>query len=411
MAKNKLIFSSIFTLFFILPTAEKLYAQAKILFDNRKAETAGNADWIVDADNYNIGYNSSGVIYTGGQEANAQRIPTPAQSGITASTPESYWTGGLSAWAVDLAKKGFQIESLPYNANITYGNTTNVQDLSNYDVYIICEPNIAYTDAEKTAIINFVKNGGGLYMIADHSGADRNFDGFDAPQIFNDLMKNNLVQANAFGIMFNENDISGTYTSANASADSIVKGQGGTVTKIQFYNGATIQLNIADNATAFADLQFNAPANIYSDVLHAHAYFGKGKVAACGDSSVPDDGTGDNGDFLYDGYLGGASGNHKKLLINTVVWLAKKSVASGVQVVNYKTASVYPNPCSSIITIENNLSIMQLEIFSLLGKKVSIATSIQNNQAILHTKNLQAGLYMCKIQTEKGIEFVRFEKR
>jgi hypothetical protein len=32
--------------------------------------------------------------------------------------------------------------------------------------------------AEKDAIINFVKNGGGLYMIADHDNSDRNGDGW-----------------------------------------------------------------------------------------------------------------------------------------------------------------------------------------------------------------------------------------
>ena len=29
-------------------------AQIKILFDATKAETAGNADWVIDADNHNL---------------------------------------------------------------------------------------------------------------------------------------------------------------------------------------------------------------------------------------------------------------------------------------------------------------------------------------------------------------------
>ncbi|MBK8348859.1 MAG: hypothetical protein IPL08_15065 [Saprospiraceae bacterium] len=32
-------------------------------------------------------------------------IPAPNQSGVTASTPENYWKGGLSARAVECSKK------------------------------------------------------------------------------------------------------------------------------------------------------------------------------------------------------------------------------------------------------------------------------------------------------------------
>jgi hypothetical protein len=136
----------------------------KILFDATKAETAGNADWVIDEDLNNLNWNPGASL--GGSEGNAQRIPTPAQSGITASTPQSYWKGGISAWGVDCAKKGYIVESLPYDGAITYGNSSNPQDLSNYKVFILCEPNIMYTAAEKTAIINFVQNGGGLFMVS-----------------------------------------------------------------------------------------------------------------------------------------------------------------------------------------------------------------------------------------------------
>ena len=133
----------------------------KVLFDATKAETANNADWVVDSDKFNLGFNSSGVAVVGsGSEANPQRIPTPAQSGITSTTNETYWTGALSAWGIDCAKRGYVVETLPYNGAITYGNSSNEQDLSNYQVYIVCEPNIAFTSSEKAAIINFVKNGG-----------------------------------------------------------------------------------------------------------------------------------------------------------------------------------------------------------------------------------------------------------
>ena len=82
-------------------------------------------------------------------------------------------------------------------------NPNNDQDLSNYKVFIVTEPNSQFTMAEKDAIINFVKNGGGLYMIADHDNSDRNGDFYwDSPAIWNDLVSTNSVVANPFGITF-----------------------------------------------------------------------------------------------------------------------------------------------------------------------------------------------------------------
>src|SRR5690349_14844045 len=67
----------------------------KVLCDSLHAQTAGNADWVLDEDTCGT----------------AQRYPTPASSGITASTPETYWGGAYSAFGVDLVKKNFQVES------------------------------------------------------------------------------------------------------------------------------------------------------------------------------------------------------------------------------------------------------------------------------------------------------------
>ncbi|MEI8087913.1 MAG: hypothetical protein WCG93_17005, partial [Paludibacter sp.] len=102
----------------------------KILFDATKAETAGNADWVI-----------SGTGST--------QIPSPAQSGITSTTPENFWTGGLSSWGIDCVKQGYYVETLPVGASITYGSTSNTQDLKNYKVFVVCEPNSQFTAAEK----------------------------------------------------------------------------------------------------------------------------------------------------------------------------------------------------------------------------------------------------------------------
>jgi len=177
----------------------------KILFDATKAQMSANADWVIDADLNNLGYNAAGNMLTGlGSEANPQGIPTPAQIGITATTPETFWTVGLSSWTVDCVKKGYKVESLPYNDRLTYGYTAHAKDLKNYTVLVICEPNILFTASQKNAIVNFVKNGGGLFIIADHDSSDRNNDGFDSPYIWNNLFTTNDVKTNPFGVTFEE---------------------------------------------------------------------------------------------------------------------------------------------------------------------------------------------------------------
>ena len=179
--------------------------QVRILFDATKAESASNADWVIDADQHNLDWYSPIGVNTGGNESNAQRIPTPAQSTITSSTPETYWAGSLSAWGIDCVKQGYNVETLPYGGHITYNDANNVQDLSNYKVFIIDEPNIRFTAAEQTAILQFVQNGGGLFMVSDHDQSDRNSDGWDSPNIWNDFMGSH---SNPFGITFDLLNIS-----------------------------------------------------------------------------------------------------------------------------------------------------------------------------------------------------------
>ncbi|MBL0105604.1 MAG: hypothetical protein IPP51_18570 [Bacteroidetes bacterium] len=306
------------------------YAQTiKILFDATKAEAAGNADWVVDADAHNLGYSSGPAILNNGNESNAQKIPTAAQSGIIASTSETFWNGALSAWGVDCVKKNYVVETLPYNGQITYGNGSNTQDLSNYKVFIVCEPNILFTAAEKTAILNFVQNGGGLIMVSDHDVSDRNNDGEDSPFIWNDLMTNNTVQVNPFGISFDLANFSQTSSNIpSLPTDSILNGPMGAVTQVLWANGTSMTLNTTANPSVKGVVYKTGSAFGSTNVMVAYARFGNGKVAAIGDSSPCDDGTGDSNDALFNGYTQDAGGNHRRLLMNMTIWLATTSSTS-----------------------------------------------------------------------------------
>ena len=405
----------IITLVTLLIAINFSIAQTKILFDATKAEMAGNGDWVIDADLHNLKANSNGTVTTGGSDSNPQRTPTPAQSGITANTSETYWTGALSAWAVDLVKRGYVVETLPYNGRITYGDSSNAQDLSNYKVYIIDEPNLKFTTNEANALVNFVNNGGGLFMISDHDISDRNGDGWDSPGVWNDILSNNTVQANPFGITFDLQNISQTSSNiANLPTDPILHGSAGTPTQIQFSNGTTMTLNKAANPSVKGLIfKTGSSATGTTNVLFATATYGLGKVCALGDSSVPDDGTGDTSDTLYNGYTGDANGNHKPLLLNATIWLATNSTNLNVNDLSGSTGdlSIYPNPTSDYIYISNgkDSNNYQYSITDFLGR--NLETGVVNSGKI-NVEKYNSGNYILTVKSaSNSIKSFKFIKK
>jgi hypothetical protein len=303
----------------LLSLALPLFAQQKsVLFEAGHAQTAGNADWTLDED-------SCGT---------AQRYPTPDQAGITSSTAETYWSGGHSAMGVDLVKKGFHVESLPAGARITYNDTTNAQDLKNYNVFVIPEPNTRFTAAEVTAIRAFVQNGGGLLMIADHAGADRNSDGWEPPAIFNDLMGSPSL----FGITYNTSSTDKTYGWFDDHPD--VNYTNDTTSPI-IYTGAYGVPSSTKGLGLFGSTSMTltgaAKGHIWrttatkgssSGVTFATSTYGTGRVAAVGDSSITEDATNGCGHTTYLGYNDPAWDNGL-LIANAVNWLANGTTGGG----------------------------------------------------------------------------------
>lgn len=398
----------LFTILFgVLGFEVNLCAQGKILFNATKAETAGNADWIIDTDFNNITWNPNACLNCGSfsNESSPQRFPTPAQSGITAATTETYWNGGISAWGVDCVKRGFVVESLPYYGTITYGNSSNPQDLSNYRVFVLPEPNIMFTAAEKTAIFNFIKNGGGLFIISGHSQNDRNNDGNDSPAILNDLLSNNGVGNGALGFTVDVQSFS--QTSSNIPyqpADSIVNGPYGNVSQVKWSSGTSVTLFPSQNATV-KGVVYKTGSNGNTGVLCAYARYQKGRVAVIGDSSPIDDGTGDVNDQLYPGYTGDVSGNHRRLIMNITVWLANSN--SAISVPEYETETVfdvYPNPSSGQVYLETKgVTVHSLQLYSQDGRLVySFSGDVDPGMEFLNTKYYAAGVYYLYVNHERG---------
>jgi hypothetical protein len=393
------------TLFVMMLVGMNIHAQSiKILFDATKAETAGNADWIVDADVNNVYWNNSGSYSLTGSESNAQQIPTPAQSGITSGTAESFWTGGISAWGIDMVKKGYVVETLPCNGQITYGNTGNTQDLSNYKVFIVVEPNIWFTAAEKTAMMNFVQNGGGLFMVADHAGADRNNDGADPPKIWNDFMDTNTVHP--FGIHFDYVSVSQTTSNvASLPGDPLLHGIMGDVTQVMWSAGNTMTISTTNNPSVKGVVYKTGSSTTGStNAIVAYATYGSGRVVGFGDSSPCDDGSGDSGDVLYDGWITDASGNHQKLIVNATIWLAGNpttSINDGVSPKLLVNQLTFPDKTEFVVSSSETLKNASFCMYDIVGNLLYQTSEV--NDVILMNNKFGSGMYIYKIIAEGAI--------
>ncbi|NUP49243.1 MAG: hydrolase [Catenulispora sp.] len=272
----------------------------RVLFDDTKAETAGNADWIISTS-----------------------MPDPTKQNPAPSV-EGDWTGAISAWGVALQKTGdYQLDTLPSGSTITYG-TSSATDLANFDEFVLPEPNIVLSAAEKTALMKFVQNGGGLFLISDHTGSDRNNDGWDSPAIINDLMTNNTVDStDPFGFSVDlKNITSDTPRAISDASNPVLNGAFGTVTGSVIYNGTTETLHPADNPNVKGLLYTTgSTAGGTAGAFFATSTFGAGRVAIWGDSSTIDDGTGQAGNSLFDGW-DDPKGTDAQLALNATAWLA-----------------------------------------------------------------------------------------
>ncbi|MFE4825353.1 hydrolase [Streptomyces sp. NPDC056672] len=280
-------------------------ATHRVLFDNAHAETAGNADWIISTSQ-----------------------PDPLGQNPSPSSDTS-WTGALSSWGVALQRTGdYSLKTVPSSGSITYG-TTSATDLKNFDSFVLPEPNVLLTSAEKTAVMKFVQAGGGLFLIADHTGADRNNDGEDAVEIINDLMSNNSVDStNPFGFSVDTLTVGSDYpTAINDRTNPVLNGSFGTVTKSLIASGTTATLRPADNPNV-KGLVYRTGYSGNTGAFFATSTFGSGRVAFWGDSSPIDDGTGQSGNTLYDGWRDSGATN-PALALNATEWLASGTTGGG----------------------------------------------------------------------------------
>jgi hypothetical protein len=325
-----------------LALAASLGAQTpkRVLFDHTRHEEAGtSAEWVICS----------------GSEPD----PSPANP-----ASETDWNGGISAWGFDLHQAGYAIQTLPPTGRVTYGDATNPQDLANYAVYIIDEPYVKFTAAEKQAILGYVQNGGGLFVVGNHVGANRysGTGGTDAFTVFNDMVVVN--GANPYGFTFvaghgpgdaQANTTSTAFsTSASPAAQAIVNGSFGSLGLMDFHSYSYLNFNTAQNPNVQEILHTQVSGDTGSFIVTCTV--GSGRVVAISDSAPADDGTtttsgkslhaswglNSNRAFFLNAtaYLAGATSTAPVPVVSIVSPAANTSIAAGGSVSFQGSASI-----------------------------------------------------------------------
>ncbi|HAE38469.1 MAG TPA: hypothetical protein DCG57_07505, partial [Candidatus Riflebacteria bacterium] len=259
-----------FMMAFLLLTICSAGYGAEVLYDDTHAQTAGNADWI----------------------------------------PE----GAYSEMADMLKENGFTVTSLSKVAG--QNGEFSADLLKGYQAIILAEPNNPYTASEQKAIVEFVHNGGGLFIIGDHAGADRNNNGWDAVKVFNAFVA-------VFGFKFQSNTI---YEAPLAGAINNTHPAMFGVRAVGAWAGATFDIVKGDGkAVGLIDSRTaRAPYVVASE-------YGAGRVLAIGDSSPFDDGTGSGigKNKLHDSY-DSFMYSHPQLAYNAMAWTTGKATGKRV---------------------------------------------------------------------------------
>nr|WP_223199964.1 DUF5689 domain-containing protein [Paenibacillus sp. 37] len=287
-------------------------AGKKVLFDNSHGQTAGAADWVID--------------------------------------------GGFSDFGNALANDGYYVKELRKTTPFTY------DDLKEYNVFVIAEPQIPFKTSEQAALKQYVETGGSIFFVGDHYNADRNKNRWDGSEVINgyrrgafedpakgmstDERNSEAMQnitssdwlSDNFGVRFRYNalgDINANIVVPADQAFGITEGVSG----VAMHAGSTLAITDPEKAKGIVYLpKTNAKWNnavdqgvyngggIEEGPYVAVSKLGAGKAAFIGDSSPVEDAspkylreeTGTR-KTTYDGFK---EADDAVLLVNTVNWLA-----------------------------------------------------------------------------------------
>jgi predicted RNA-binding protein with TRAM domain len=218
------------------------------------------------------------------------------------------WLGAYSTFAELLRNDGYRTGSIETRITAAI--------LADASVLVLPEPNNRYSPEEIKAIQDFVRDGGGVFLIADHISSDRDNDGIDSVGVLNELARD------AFHIWFNTDYVDPKAILVPAEA-AIINAPGRLVEKFGIWAGCSI----APGTLARAILTWNDHQG--QRALMAVSRYGKGKIFALGDSAPFGDNTGNprpNGQpKSRHNNINEAGYGIGNLALNVVAWLATPS--------------------------------------------------------------------------------------
>ncbi|PLX18647.1 MAG: hypothetical protein C0601_04210 [Candidatus Muiribacterium halophilum] len=211
------------------------------------------------------------------------------------SSGNSDWSihGGYSDLADLLRHNDFNV----IDRDITLDNISK-----DIDILVIPEPNDPFSKNEIKEIVRFTKDGGSLLIIGNHSGADRNGNGYDAVLSLNEFVFH-------FGFLFNTGHT--TDVPLLMTEHPICN----NVDVIGSFAGTTIT-PVLSNVRPVLLTKNNNPFMVESTL-------GKGKILALCDTAMFDDGTGTEGKHLHN-VFNSIMYSNRQFAMNIFNYLAKK---------------------------------------------------------------------------------------
>jgi hypothetical protein len=289
-----------------------LGGRVRVLFDGAHRQRAGSADLIVDM---------------------MEPHPWPSQP-----SDERDWSGSVSAFGFDLLMSGqFVVETLPAATGvISMNDANNPQDLTHFGVLVLLEPSAPLADSELDAMIAFVEAGGGILMVTDHEGADRDGNGWDSVRAFNAFFDRANAAGKSFGLrvenisfetagqidMLNRNLVQ--TIEPGEEMHPVLTGPFGDVTMLSSFRGGIFTVDTSSNASAKTLMHIlplgtmgyeRTPYVVVSEL-------GSGRIVAVGDSAIITDGSQSHGPYRADGDNWHTIMRHQRaLFMNAVRWL------------------------------------------------------------------------------------------
>ncbi len=92
----------------------------------------------------------------------------------------------------------------------------------------------------------------------------------------------------------------------------------------------------------------------------------------------------------------------------SITVIEAQNAALSVDEVLVSSLSVYPNPVKDVLTIETNNTLIAVSIYNIGGVKVFSTEHVGNKTIDL--RGLSSGIYLLKVQTEKGLEIMKLIK-